>query len=171
MSLINTQLLAQAQQERFELFHKIAMGDNSQRSQELLKHYNNKIQKLNKAVQAAEEEWKAKHPEPLPEPVKETPKERDPLPEDKLILCKDCGDDFNFSGKDQVFFSRKHFPQPVRCSVCREAHKPQPITLTCRTCSEEFEFTVKQQHNFKRNNWPEPKTCPPCCQERKKTNA
>jgi hypothetical protein len=174
MSLINKQLLGQAEQERYTLMRTIAMGDNSQRNRDALNRCNNQIKKYQKLVNQDEAAFKAKHPPQIEVQVEEVvnvpPKEREPLPEDILLQCKDCGDDFNFSGKDQVFFTRKSFPPPVRCSVCREErenNKPKPITLSCRVCSQDFEFTVKQQFNFKRNNWPEPKTCPPCCEAKR----
>lgn len=43
---------------------------------------------------------------------------------DKTITCKDCGQDFTFTAKDQEFFAEKGFDnEPQRCKPCRDARK------------------------------------------------
>lgn len=43
---------------------------------------------------------------------------------DKTITCKDCGQEFTFTAKDQEFFAEKGFNnEPQRCKVCRDARK------------------------------------------------
>ncbi|MBO7393708.1 MAG: zinc-ribbon domain-containing protein [Abditibacteriota bacterium] len=45
--------------------------------------------------------------------------------EDKIIKCKDCGQDFVFTVGEQEFFADKGFGEPVRCKSCREIRKAQ----------------------------------------------
>lgn len=42
---------------------------------------------------------------------------------DKVIKCQDCGEDFNFTEKDQKFYQEKGFEPPKRCHFCRKARK------------------------------------------------
>lgn len=42
---------------------------------------------------------------------------------DQTLECKDCGDDFTFSEKDQDFYKSKQFEPPKRCKPCRDAAK------------------------------------------------
>lgn len=44
---------------------------------------------------------------------------------DKAIVCKDCGQEFTFTEREQEFYSSKNFSEPVRCKACREARKAQ----------------------------------------------
>lgn len=44
--------------------------------------------------------------------------------EDKILNCKDCGNDFIFSAGEQEFFAEKGFTHPPsRCLECRAARK------------------------------------------------
>jgi CxxC-x17-CxxC domain-containing protein len=46
--------------------------------------------------------------------------------EDKILTCKDCGNEFVFSGREQRFFAEKGFAnQPQRCRECRQARRAQ----------------------------------------------
>jgi len=42
---------------------------------------------------------------------------------DKTLTCHDCGENFTFSAKDQIFYEEKGFPQPKRCRKCRKLRK------------------------------------------------
>lgn len=42
---------------------------------------------------------------------------------DKMLKCGDCGDEFEWSEKDQEFYTKKGFSPPKRCKPCREARK------------------------------------------------
>ncbi len=42
---------------------------------------------------------------------------------DQTLTCKDCGNDFEFTQKDQDFFKEKGFDPPKRCKPCREVNK------------------------------------------------
>ena len=45
---------------------------------------------------------------------------------DKMITCKDCGEEFIFSEGEQEFYAEKGFQNdPVRCPECRKARKAQ----------------------------------------------
>ncbi len=46
--------------------------------------------------------------------------------EDKTLTCKDCGNSFIFSAREQQFFAQKGFQnQPQRCRECRQARRSQ----------------------------------------------
>ena len=43
---------------------------------------------------------------------------------DKTMKCKDCGEDFVFTARDQEFYAEKGFQnEPQRCKPCRDANK------------------------------------------------
>ncbi len=42
---------------------------------------------------------------------------------DKKIVCKDCGNEFIFTIKDQEFYTEKGFSDPIRCFDCRQKRK------------------------------------------------
>lgn len=42
------------------------------------------------------------------------------------ITCKDCGEKFMFTVRDQEFYAEKGFTnQPVRCKACRDKRKAE----------------------------------------------
>lgn len=44
--------------------------------------------------------------------------------QDETLRCRDCGEDFVFTARDQEFFAEKGFTnKPVRCKNCRNARK------------------------------------------------
>ncbi len=43
--------------------------------------------------------------------------------QDKIIKCRDCGQEFVFTAGEQEFFAQKGFSEPIRCSACRAARK------------------------------------------------
>ncbi|MGH7736301.1 MAG: zinc-ribbon domain containing protein [Candidatus Tyrphobacter sp.] len=44
--------------------------------------------------------------------------------EDKILTCRDCGNQFVFAVREQQFFAEKGFAnQPVRCRDCRQARR------------------------------------------------
>ena len=46
--------------------------------------------------------------------------------QDKVIVCKDCGQEFTFTVGEQEFYKEKGFDnEPVRCPACRRARKQQ----------------------------------------------
>jgi CxxC-x17-CxxC domain-containing protein len=49
-----------------------------------------------------------------------------PLYENKTLICKDCGNPFEFTVRDQMFYAEKGFEnEPQRCRDCRTARKSQ----------------------------------------------
>jgi CxxC-x17-CxxC domain-containing protein len=52
-----------------------------------------------------------------------------PVYENKSLICKDCGNAFDFSVRDQMFYAEKGFEnEPLRCRDCRNARKAQRAT-------------------------------------------
>lgn len=45
--------------------------------------------------------------------------------QDKILKCKDCGNDFMLSVGEQEFYASKGFNEPQRCVDCRRARKIQ----------------------------------------------
>ena len=46
--------------------------------------------------------------------------------ENKALTCKDCGNSFDFSVRDQIFYAEKGFEnEPQRCRECRATRKSQ----------------------------------------------
>jgi CxxC-x17-CxxC domain-containing protein len=46
--------------------------------------------------------------------------------ENKVLICKDCGAQFDFTVRDQQFYVEKGFEnEPQRCRDCRNARKSQ----------------------------------------------
>ena len=43
--------------------------------------------------------------------------------ESKILSCKECGTDFEFTLGEQTFYKDKNFPDPVRCIPCRKTKK------------------------------------------------
>ena len=44
--------------------------------------------------------------------------------QDKVLVCRDCGKEFLFSGGEQAFYAEKGFQnEPTRCHNCRAARK------------------------------------------------
>lgn len=37
----------------------------------------------------------------------------------EFIKCVDCGDEFEYSERDQAFYQDRQFTPPKRCKVCR----------------------------------------------------
>lgn len=45
------------------------------------------------------------------------------MKETKIIKCRNCGKEFEFTGGEQSFYEEKGFAVPVRCKECRNARK------------------------------------------------
>lgn len=44
--------------------------------------------------------------------------------QDKVKVCKECGEEFVFTAGEQEFYERQGFQnEPVRCKKCRDAKK------------------------------------------------
>lgn len=42
---------------------------------------------------------------------------------EKVIVCKDCNEEFKLTVGEQEFFKEKGFSEPLRCKKCRQARK------------------------------------------------
>lgn len=64
--------------------------------------------------------------------------------EDKTLKCEDCGEDFDFSAKDQEFYVERGYQEPKRCKPCRDKRKADRMgggqkemhDATCAECGE-----------------------------------
>ena len=46
--------------------------------------------------------------------------------QDRILKCKDCGNEFAFTAREQQFFSEKGFVnEPQRCRECRQSRRSQ----------------------------------------------
>ncbi len=61
--------------------------------------------------------------------------------EDKTIVCKDCGEEFVFTAREQEFYESKGFAnEPQRCKPCRDKRKNagraprEMFETTCSAC-------------------------------------
>ncbi|NPV90025.1 MAG: zinc-binding protein [Firmicutes bacterium] len=64
--------------------------------------------------------------------------------EEKILTCKDCGNDFVFTVGEQEFFAEKGFTNlPGRCPECRQARKRMSSRNSGFQRSEREMFTVE----------------------------
>jgi len=71
--------------------------------------------------------------------------------ENKTLVCKECGAEFDFTVQEQEFFAEKGFTnEPARCADCRAARKNygrrQPREMhpaICSACGKETEVPFK----------------------------
>lgn len=94
---------------------------------------------------------------------------------DKILVCKECGREFEFTASEQEFYAEKGFTnEPGRCPECRSARKNrntggfsrQPREMfpaICATCGKET--TVPFQPSGDR-----PVYCRDCFQPRPRNN-
>ena len=53
------------------------------------------------------------------------------MAEDRILTCRDCGEQFIFSVGEQEFYTQKGFQnEPARCGPCRRARKRERSALT-----------------------------------------
>lgn len=64
--------------------------------------------------------------------------------EDKTLVCKDCGSEFEFTAGEQEFYATRGFEnEPQRCKTCRDARKNasrgarEMFDATCAQCGKE----------------------------------
>lgn len=78
--------------------------------------------------------------------------------QDKVINCRDCGNEFTFSASEQEFYASKGFAnEPSRCPACRKIFKQQrngrsgrferqpreTFQATCARCGKVAELPFK----------------------------
>ncbi|QBD79910.1 zinc-binding protein [Ktedonosporobacter rubrisoli] len=60
--------------------------------------------------------------------------------QDRLLTCRDCGNDFTFSAGEQEFFARKGLTNPPsRCPQCRAARRGGSAGAPRAQHSEQYE--------------------------------
>lgn len=47
--------------------------------------------------------------------------------EDKIVKCKECGEDFTITIDDQQWYASKGFHEPKRCKSCRALRRQKII--------------------------------------------
>lgn len=47
--------------------------------------------------------------------------------QDKVIKCKECGDNFTLTVEDQNWYQNKGFTEPKRCKSCRALRRAKVI--------------------------------------------
>ncbi|MCG1026006.1 MAG: zinc-binding protein [Dehalobacter sp. 4CP] len=97
--------------------------------------------------------------------------------EDKVLTCKDCGNEFSFSVSEQEFYAEKGFTnEPGRCPECRSARKAQGrsnnqygrpqremFPAVCATCGKETQVPFQPSGD-------KPVYCRDCYQPRTRNN-
>lgn len=107
------------------------------------------------------------------------------LPPDTFLECRDCEEEFVFSGDDQDRFAQNGWNPPIRCAECRQARKEQresgvvsedraerapkfsDITICCKDCQVNFEFSAVAQKRFAKMDFAAPVRCDDCRQKKK----
>lgn len=88
--------------------------------------------------------------------------------EDKQLTCKECGNNFLFSAKEQEFFQLKGFMhEPARCSDCRKkkrkALEKEMAEIKCQGCGKETRALINIKNNV-------PVYCRDCFEKLKNKN-
>ena len=77
--------------------------------------------------------------------------------------CKDCGNEFQISVKEQLFAQEnKGFVLPKRCPNCRIDRRDRTKHIVCVECGTVFEFTASEQDFYEKNGFKEPRRCRQC---------
>jgi hypothetical protein len=177
MSLITRQQLMWAESDREDALHRLSVGEDTQKVRDLLANATKRITKFQKQLEAesakqdAERKAAAAKAEEKGKKAaggggfKKSKGDRPALPEDLDLTCCDCASSFSFTGKDQVFFQKQGWEQPVRCADCREAKKsakPTGTDITCCDCEATFFFSDGKARVFEEKGWEQPKRCHDC---------
>lgn len=97
---------------------------------------------------------------------------------DKILTCRDCGQDFTFTASEQEFYAEKGFTnEPSRCPECRQIKKQQMrgnsggygrpqremFPAVCATCGKQTEVPFQPSGD-------KPVYCRDCYQPRSRDN-
>ncbi len=74
---------------------------------------------------------------------------------DKILVCKDCGQEFTFTAREQEFYAEKGFTnEPLRCKPCRDARKAngnrgerQMYDAVCAACGKECQVPFQPRED------------------------
>lgn len=90
--------------------------------------------------------------------------------EDSTLECEDCGEEFTFSGDEQLFYYERGFQTPKRCKSCRQRRKMartgpsrgerKLYTVMCSECGGEAQVPFKPSGD-------RPVYCRDCYQKRR----
>ena len=87
--------------------------------------------------------------------------------EDKVLKCKDCGEDFVFTSGEQEFYAERGFQnEPQRCKSCRDLRKnngkpaKEFFVTTCARCGGEAKVPFQPSND-------RPVYCSKCYEEMK----
>lgn len=62
--------------------------------------------------------------------------------QDRILTCRDCGQDFTFSAGEQEFFASRNLTnEPGRCPSCRAARRHAQSTMPRSRTVEHYETT------------------------------
>lgn len=76
--------------------------------------------------------------------------------EDKILVCRDCGEEFKFTAGEQEFFAQKGFTKPPqRCFDCRKRRKHSAgdkesvvlYEIVCAKCGEVEKIPFEPKHS------------------------
>ncbi len=75
--------------------------------------------------------------------------------EDKVLKCKECGEDFVFTAGEQEFYAEKGFQnEPQRCKTCRDNRKAsrnartrEMFTVVCADCGAETQVPFEPRND------------------------
>ncbi|HAH87580.1 MAG TPA: cytochrome C551 [Armatimonadetes bacterium] len=63
------------------------------------------------------------------------------MAEDKILKCKECGQQFTFTVGEQEFYTQKGFTnEPARCAPCRRARKKERTAMSSAPFQERPSF-------------------------------
>lgn len=97
---------------------------------------------------------------------------------DKILTCRDCGQDFTFTASEQEFYAEKGFTnEPSRCPECRQVKKQQTrgnsggygrpqremFPAVCASCGKQTEVPFQPSGE-------KPVYCRDCFQPRERNN-
>jgi len=94
--------------------------------------------------------------------------------QDKVLKCRDCGQDFVFTAGEQMFFHDKQFKNvPRRCKACKQKNSPpkseanhsakQETAAVCAGCGKETTLPFRPTQG-------RPVFCRECFGKQKKTS-
>ena len=177
MSLVTQQLLLQARSDRDDALRRISVGEDTPRLKNFLASANKRIAQCEKQMEVEVQAHKQRVADSAAKTSQRKsdsdtkPRQRSSLPDDMELSCCDCSSNFTFSGKDQVFFTRKNWKMPARCIDCRDAKKnvkPSGTDVICSGCKNTFFFSDAKAAVFEEKGLATPKWCSTCKAERSK---
>lgn len=74
---------------------------------------------------------------------------------DKVLVCRDCGEEFVFTAGEQEFYAQRGFTKdPQRCYSCRKRRKHSTdenttvlYEIVCAKCGEIEQIPFEPRHN------------------------